>query len=275
MSMVLKLSQPAEPTLPGLAARLVLMVGAALRVDGELSQQLAREGVRCLWLRSTTEALEAARLARFDAVVLDAALHDAHAVPTLSDLKQRLGCPIVVVADYADEVDEIVALEMGADAYLVRPLAPRRLRAHLMALMRSAPPPHASVLAGAKPIAPAAGRAAPVRECSFNGWSLDMNTGRLTGRGRQVELTVVQCVLMQHLMDAAGRVVSSSQLTAALPGGDQLDAHSVYVYITRLRRRLAEAGVHELCVEAVRGRGFALRTVNALARQPAAIMQAA
>ena len=275
MSMVLKLTQPTEPAPPGLTARLVLMVSAALRVDVELSQQLAREGVRSLWLRSTTEALEAARLARFDAVVLDAAVREAQSVPSLMHLRQRLGCPIVVVADYVDEVDEIVALELGADAYLVRPLAPRRLRAHLMALMRPRAAPAAAGLASAKSIHFAAVPSASGRDLGFCGWTLDVNSGGLTGHGRRVGLTVVQSALMQCLFNAAGRVVSSSRLTAALPGGHKLGAHSVYVYITRLRKRLIDAGVHELCVEAVRGHGFVLRAAGAVAAEPAAVMQAA
>lgn len=275
MSMVLKLTQPAEPAPAGLTARLVMMVSAALRVDSELSQQLAREGVRSLWLRSTTEALEAARLARFDAVVLDAAVREAQAVPTLMQLRQRLGCPIVVVADYVDEVDEIVALELGADAYLVRPLAPRRLRAHLMALMRPRAALAATGPAGARSIHFAAVPPVQGRDLGFRGWTLDANSGGLTGHGRRVELTVVQSALMQCLFDAAGRVVSSSRLTAALPGGHKLDAHSVYVYITRLRKRLNDAGVHDLCIEAVRGHGFVLRAAGAAAGQPAVVMQAA
>ncbi len=275
MSMVLQLIPPSDPAPPGLTARLVLMVGPAQGVDSELGPQLAREGVRCLWLGSVAEALEAARLARFDAVVLDATVHDALSVSTFTQLRHRLGCPLVVVADYADEIDEIVALELGADAYLVRPLAPRRLRAHLMALMRPASAPGATNLPPAKPVDIAAGRAMPVRDLEFHAWALDTNSGRLKGHGHCVELTVVQSALLQCLVQAAGRVVSSSQLTAALPGGHQRDAHSVYVYITRLRRRLVDAGVRELCIEAVRGRGFVLRASSPVARQPTKVMQAA
>lgn len=235
-------------------ARLVLLVGPGLRIDVALSQTLAREGMRCLWLPGVPQALDTARLARFDAAVLDSVDVDGQGATSLAQLRLRLRCPIVLVAPHADEVDEILALELGADAFLVRPLAPRRLRAHLVALMR----PAAQGLLVAAP--PADVSALPPSQ--WAGWSLDTQGGSLTGRGRRVELTVVQGALMQRLVDAAGRVVSRSQLTAALPHGPQLAAHSVCVYVGRLRKKLHDEGVHELRVESVRGRGFVLRTAS-------------
>ena len=233
-------------------ARLVLLVGPGLRIDAALSQTLAREGMRCLWLPGVQQALDAARLARFDAVVLDSVDVDGQGATSLAQLRPRLRCPIVVVAPHADEVDEILALELGADAFLVRPLAPRRLRAHLMALMRPA--------AQGLMAAPSSAEEPALPPSQWAGWALDTHGGSLSGRGRRVELTVVQSALMQCLVDAAGRVVSRSQLTAALPRGPKLAAHSVCVYVARLRKKLLDEGVHELRVESVRGRGFVLRT---------------
>lgn len=232
------------------AARLVLLIGAGLHAESQACHALVRDGWRCLWLCGLGHALETARLARIDAVVLDSAEIDGEAGSMLARLRRQLGCPIVVVAHQADEIDEILALELGADTFLVRPLAPRRLRAHLTVLMRR------TQRAGAEP--PPAW-AAPEGDESLGGWALDTWNGSLTGRGRRVELTAVQIALMRCLVAAAGRVVTHSQLTAALPGGTELAAHSVYVYISRLRKRLLDEGVHELRVDAVRGRGFALR----------------
>jgi DNA-binding response OmpR family regulator len=250
------------PTPRGHPARLVLIVGVGLRVESSVSHTLVREGLRCLWLSSVTRALETARLVRIDAVVLDSAEVDGVAGPTLAQVRQQLRCPIVVVAHDADEIDEIVALELGADAFLVRPLAPRRLRAHLMALMRRAASSAEPGGLASTSTDRSSARSTAAGEVSMAGWALDTLSGSLTGRGRRVDLTVVQRALMQCLANAAGRVVSSSQLTAALPGGAELAANSLHVYIGRLRKRLLDEGVHELRVEAVRGRGFVLRSTS-------------
>lgn len=260
---------PSDDCNPHHPPRLVLLVGEGLRVDAALSQTLAREGMRCLWLASLAKALDLARLARFDAVVLDSRDVDGAAAPRLPQLRQRLHCPLVVVAQQADEVDEILALELGADAFLVRPLAPRRLRAHLLALLRAGTP---SLPAPAAAVSEPPSDAAPAQ---WQGWVLDHNAGCLHGRGRSVALTLLQCALLQCLVAAAGRVVSRAELTAALPRGHALAAHSVCVYVARLRRKLQQEGVHDLRVDAVRGRGFVLRTLQPGPRQVAPAMQAA
>lgn len=227
------------------ASRLVLFVGAEMRPDAALAEALARDGTRCLWLAGAQQAIRAARLAFFDAVVLDGLLVDGAAGRTLADVRAALRCPVVVVGRHADEIDEIVALESGADAFLSPPLAPRRLRAHLAALMRRPPLRREDDDDGA--------------QRAVAGWSLDPLRQALVDGQREIALTEVQALLLQCLFEADGALVARGQLMAALPHGERLQARSVDVYIHRLRQRLREEGVHGLQIEAVRGRGFVLR----------------
>ncbi|MFO1272583.1 MAG: response regulator transcription factor [Rubrivivax sp.] len=238
------IAEPHRGTAPprrALAARLVLFVGAELRPSQALAEVLAREGMRCLWLAGPEQALRASRLARFDAAVLDGALVDGRA---LAELRAVLRAPLLVLGPQADEIDEIVALESGADAFLAQPVAPRRLRAHLAALMR-------------RPVPAAAPEGATARRA---GWTLDPLRQVLADGTREVALTEVQTLLLQCLFDAEGRLVARAQLMAALPRGERLQVRSVDVYIHRLRQRLRDEGVQGLAIEAVRGRGFVLRS---------------
>jgi DNA-binding response OmpR family regulator len=139
-------------------------------------------------------------------------------------------------------VEEILALECGADAYLRPPLAPRRLLATVLALLRLQ-------RRGAVPLRPAAALA---------GWVLCRSSGRLVGHGHTLELTTTQARLLARLMDAAGRAVSRAELRAELPHGTRIDARAVDVYLSRLRLRLAQEGVTRLRIQPVRGCGYAL-----------------
>jgi DNA-binding response OmpR family regulator len=121
------------------AVALLLFVGEGVRPGAELSALLARDGVRALCLPGVEQALRAAELARFDALLVDGALVDGPASRVLARLAEAHGCPVVVLGEHADEVNEIVALELGADLYLARPLTSRRLRANLAALLRRRP----------------------------------------------------------------------------------------------------------------------------------------
>lgn len=227
-------------------ARLVLFVGTP--PPAQLCELLAHDGMRSLWLAGPAQALRAGTLARFDALVIDTAQLGSRAAQWLADLHAQLGCPVVVVAEHADEIDEIVALELGADTYLARPLAARRLRAHLAALMRL----RATARPESEPRAPPPGTVG-------TGWQLDRVANRLTLGGDSIALTEVQAALLQCLAEARGRIVPRARLAAALPHGPTLGARSVDVYIHRLRARLQrEAGTHRLAIEAVRGRGYVL-----------------
>jgi DNA-binding response OmpR family regulator len=238
------------------ADTLVLFVGAGCRPARAEFSTLGRDGVRCVWSADLDQALRMARLACFDALVIDAGALAAREGWALARARAAFGCPLLVVAERSgdvDEVDEIVALELGADAFLARPLAPRRLRAHLAALWR----PRSSVAPPEPPITPPA---------KIGGWWLDRVGNRLVGDDRSVAVTELQAALLQCLLAAAGRAVPRAQLRAALPLGREVGARSVDVYMHRLRKRLAEAGVRELVVVCVRGRGYLLRA-EAVSRQ--------
>jgi DNA-binding response OmpR family regulator len=244
------------PPARAVADTLVLFVGAGCRPARAEFSTLGRDGVRCVWSADLDQALRMARLACFDALVIDAGALAAREGWALARARATFGCPLLVVAERSgdvDEVDEIVALELGADAFLARPLAPRRLRAHLAALWR----PRSSVAPPEPPITPPA---------KIGGWWLDRVGNRLVGDDRSVAVTELQAALLQCLLAAAGRAVPRAQLRAALPLGREVGARSVDVYMHRLRKRLAEAGVRELVVVCVRGRGYLLRA-EAVSRQ--------
>lgn len=251
---------PADAAAAG-SAHLLLFVGEAIRPDAALVALLAREGLRCLSLPGAEQAVRAAALARFDAVLIDAALVDGRAARAIETLASSHRCPVVVLADAADEVDEIVALELGADLYLARPLAPRRLRAHLRALLRRG-------MGSAEPLATAgdgAPRRAAGRPLEAGGWTLHFTQQRLSSGTRSVRLTHAQAALLHCLMGAAGDIVAAEDLLAALPQHERLQARSLRVHVHRLRQRLRDEGVHELQVEAVRGSGYALAVPRAQA----------
>ncbi len=132
--------RPGDPFDHETTSRLVLFVGAALRPDGALASELARDGVRCLWRASTEQAVRTAQLATFDAVCMDTTTLGAGTAGVIHRLRESLACPLLIVGSGADPREEIEALEQGADLYLARPLPARRLCAHLLALLRRAMP---------------------------------------------------------------------------------------------------------------------------------------
>lgn len=230
-----------------LVQRLLLFIGAAVRPDVDTAARLQRSGARPVCVGNLTDALHAASQVVFDAAVVDALLLQPPEQTWVARLRHTLNCPLLVIAEHADEVDEIVALEQGADDYLVRPLSSRRLCARLTALAR----PAAALQATATPAA-----AAPAPA----GWRLDLATRRLCNGSRTVELSDMLAALLERLLGNAGRVVSREQLLHGLRGqGSNTDTRGVLTYVHRLRRVLRAHGVTDLQIESVAGRGYLLR----------------
>jgi two-component system, OmpR family, phosphate regulon response regulator OmpR len=226
----------------GPARRLLLFVGPVPTAEPEVAATLARSGWRCLWLADADAAQRAAHHARFDAVVLRAEGEGGPPPRVIEPLRRALGCPVLVLAEAADEVDEVIALELGADAWLTGPLTARRLRAHLVALLRPRDEPSEEG-AGALPL---------------GGWTLNVAEQRLERQDQSIGLTALQAGLLRCLAEQAGCVVSRAALAAAVGGGRDLHSRSVDVYVARLRRRLREARVDGVSIEGVRGRGYTL-----------------
>jgi two-component system OmpR family response regulator len=230
------------------APTLVLFVGAAVRPDQDAAELLAQSGLRCVAVADLDGAHTACGNLQFDALVIDSALLQPTLALGLAGLHLAAGAPMVVAAPRASEIDEIIALEHGASHYLVRPLSPRLLRAHLMALLRPR-----------QPVAEALGQAAAGTEPGLAGWVLDP-LQRLLCRGEhRIELTEGQFSLLQALAAQAGRVVPRGELEARVAGDGALTARAIDVYVHRLRKRLAELGAEGLEIESVRGLGYRLR----------------
>lgn len=245
-------------------AHLVLLVARQRAPHRALIDCLAQRGLRCVWIDGLPALERAASQVAPDAIVYDAQADSLPLAQALAQLRARFAGVVLVLDDSHDEVDEILALELGADGLLPHPVAPRRLRARLEALLRRAQPESLQAI-GEEP--------APELPA---GWQLDPVQNLLHRNGRQIGLTANQMQLLRCLARHLGRVVPRAELHhhVCAPDSD-LRARSIDVYVHRLRQRLAAAGVADLHIDAVRGRGFILRHAAAAPATPAAAHQPA
>ena len=225
---------------------LVLFVGAAVRPERALADLLAQTGLRCAAVSDLATAQEACANLQFDALVIDASTLGSSLALGLARLQPQASCPLLVVSESPNEIDEIIALEHGAADYLSLPLSPRLLRAHLMAMLRTRP--MAEMLSDTPADTPR-----PVA------WLLDPMLRELRWGPHSVALTEGQFGILRCLATPVGRVVPRAELEARASGPDSmLTARSIDVYVHRLRRRLADAGMDAFDIQCVRGRGYRL-----------------
>ena len=94
---------------------------------------LSRSGYTVDHVTTGGEALDRAEP---DVVLLDLGLPDVDGVDICRHLRQRGGAAIIVVTARGQEPERVVALDEGADDYLVKPFGLAELLARIRAVMR-------------------------------------------------------------------------------------------------------------------------------------------
>jgi two-component system KDP operon response regulator KdpE len=172
------------------------------------------------------EALRLWELVRPDILVLDLGLPDMDGLAIVRAIRREATTPILILSARDQEHDKVEALELGADDYLAKPFGLAELRARIGALLRRA----------AGPAADPAGilRLGPV--------TLDIARHSVEVSGTPVDLTPREFELLKLMMSQPGRLLTRGRLLRAVWGGAYSgEAHYLHVYVSRLRRKLADA----------------------------------
>jgi two-component system response regulator CpxR len=142
-----------------------------------------------------------------------------------------------------EDVDRIVGLEIGADDYLPKPFNPRELLARMRAVLR-------------RNLTPATAEPTVLRVGDLQ---LDTAARKVMKAAIRLDLTDVEFGLLESLMRSPGKVVSREDLSQSVLGRefDPFD-RSLDMHVSRLRRKLNQAGAGEDQVKTIRGIGYQL-----------------
>lgn len=206
---------------------------------------LERETLEVMEAGSGPMAVELARAARPDVVVLDLMLPGFDGLEVCRQLRTFSDAYVIMLTARTEEVDRIVGLSLGADDYLAKPFSPRELVARVRALLRR---PRATSAEPASDRSPVLERA---------GLRVDERRRDTRIEGRPVELTPIEFDLLTALMREPGVVFTRQQLLDRVWGSDFFGAdHIVDVHIGNLRRKLAEDPMDPRYIGTVRGVGY-------------------
>jgi DNA-binding response OmpR family regulator len=205
---------------------------AAGIVDG-----LATASFESMRVETGGGALAAMGIFHPDIVLLDLGLPDMDGSEVCRGIRAESSTPIIVVSARHDEIDRVVALEMGADDYLVKPFGMRELIARIRAVSRRT----------------GAAEAGPPAERAFGPLLIDTRAQRVTMDGTEVHFTPKEFELLVYLSKDAGAVHRRADIlhdvwqTTWYGTTKTLDAH-----IAAIRKKLGDPN----WIESVRGVGF-------------------
>ena len=119
-----------------MAGELILVVDDEAHIVELVQLYLERDGFRVQSASSGPEALEAVDRLQPTLVVLDVMLPGLDGLEVCKRVRAKSDVPIVMLTARDEDVDKIVALELGADDYLTKPFNPRELAARVKAILR-------------------------------------------------------------------------------------------------------------------------------------------
>lgn len=228
------------PTLEGVnRGQLVLIVEDEPDIAEVLEVYLRREGFRTERASTGSAAVHLHRAARPDLVLLDVNLPEFDGFEVLRRIRETAGTPVIMVTAFAEDLDKLLGLKMGADDYVVKPFSPPEVVARVGAVLR-----RTGTQTGGQPL-------------RFARLELDPLAVRVRVAGERLDVTLTEYRLLEHLLRHRGRVCSRAELLdVALPESDALE-RVIDTHLWNLRRKLAGAGQPGL-IQTVRGVGFRL-----------------
>ena len=180
---------------------------------------------------------------RPDLVVLDLMLPGEDGLSICRKVRDRYDGPILMLTARADDLDQVLGLEIGADDYVCKPVRPRVLLARIRALLRRRE--------GIE-TAPAASK-----RIQYGPLVVDHALREAWLRGEGIELTGAEFDLLWLLTSNPGRTMSREQIFAELRGieYDGQD-RSIDVRISRIRPKIGDDPDHPRLIKTVRGKGY-------------------
>ncbi len=221
----------------------IALVDDDQNILASVSMALEAEGFDVTTYADGAEALDGLGKAPVDLAVLDIKMPRMDGMELLSRIRERDNLPVIFLTSKDDEVDEVVGLRMGADDYIKKPFSQRLLIERIRAVLRR------KELAGKEPDSQEVVRRGEL--------VLDPSRHLCAWKGKEVNLTVTEFLIVEALARRPGHVKNRDQLIDAAYGEHiYVDDRTIDSHIKRLRRkfRAVDEGFSE--IETLYGIGY-------------------
>ena len=214
--------------------------------DRIISRQLKLELEKWLYqvelIENFTQVLEEFQASQPDLVLLDIGLPAFNGYHWCREIRQVSQVPIIFISSRQDNMDQVMAIQMGADDYLTKPIDMALAVAKIQALLRR-------TYDYVNPTA-----AHP----TYKDLTLDFAAANLIYQDITINLTHTQIQIMEALIQAQGDFVSREALMDhCWEQSNFIDDNTLSVNMSRIRKRFKDQGLIDP-IQTKKGLGYAL-----------------
>ena len=211
-----------------------------------VSMTLEQEGFTVRTYTDGESALQGLMARPADLAVLDVKMPRMDGMELLQRLRQRSAMPVIFLTSKDDELDELMGLRLGADDYITKPFSQRLLLERIRALLRR------------NEAGRAEGSGTPAGGIIARGdLMLDETKHTCMWKGKQVQLTVTEFLLVKALAVRPGMVKNRDQLIDGAYGENiYVDDRTIDSHVKRVRKKFRAVDDDFQQIETLYGLGY-------------------
>ena len=200
---------------------------------------LTADGHTVVPVADAEAALDAAVARPPDVIVLDIELPGMSGLELLTRLRARVSAPVIIVSGHEAETERVLAFDLGADDYVVKPILHREFAARVRTALRRA-------------------RSGAGGACRFDGLEIRLASREVVVRGTVVPMARREFDVLSYLALRPGQVVTREQLLREvwqLP--DDVSASATLAeHIRRVRKKIEVDPTRPAWIRSVRNVGY-------------------
>jgi DNA-binding response OmpR family regulator len=220
--------------------RKILVVDDTRNVQLMLSDFLTSQDYEVLVASDGNEALESVHECHPDLILLDIMMPNMDGYQFITHLRHESGIPVIMITAKQQEADIIRGFDLGADDYITKPFRMRELLVRIRAVMRRSAPQGVET------------------PCLVIGdLSLDHQKHEVSQNNQFIDLTPLEFMVLEMLMQSPGQVIRRAELCIRLmENGFAGSESTLKVHIRNIRQKLEDDFEQPRYIETVFGIGY-------------------
>lgn len=210
-------------------------------IAGAVKQHMESWGYEAICVEDFQEVLQTFVTQSPQLVLMDISLPFYNGFHWCDEIRKISKVPIIFISSASDNMNIVMAVNMGGDDFVAKPFDLNVLQAKVQALLR-----RTYDFAGDSKL------------LEHKGMIFDTGNGLVANGGARVELTKNEMGILRCLLEQKGRIVTRDKLMERLWESDSfIDDNTLTVNVARLRKKLEGAGIGNM-IKTRKGIGYEL-----------------
>lgn len=224
----------------------LLVIDDDTRLRNLLGKFLDENGFQVSLAKDTAEARQLLAHTSFNLLIVDVMMPEENGIDFTNSFRTTSSTPVLILTARGEPSDRIKGLEVGADDYLAKPFEPKELLLRINNILKR----HV-----AAPKLMESATASSQNFCQFGNFTFTFTESRLKKDEEFIHLTESEAKILAILCKQKGVAVMRDKLSELC---GNIDARSIDVQITRLRKKIEVNPKQPQFLQTVRNQGYVL-----------------